>query len=338
MTGQALVRDPGGLPGYPAICQVKGFFPGTGEETSDRCGEWQGHVALCSGSGTKHPVIKFQYSCHKLSCPTCYSGTLVRNAKSAAQRVDGYRKALAAEQSTLDGVRGSRPRSPRHIIFSPPAVVVNGIIEKVTRWLSKPENLNESLESEFIRRFRQSVYEAAEASGLDGAGVIIHLFRTTPRAKKLHNESGSDLRIWDWIRHREDLQDLIRFSPHAHLKAYGSMRPSKGFYEESGGWVYRNLGDVYNLEGLLVYLLGHTQLIRERVSITYWGCLHSKRLKCTKTEPVKEEVVCEECGAVMVHGRLHPETEALEELTDRPFRRRVVLRTYQVVRPPPVTS
>lgn len=320
--------------GYPAICQLKGFrrgnIPGTGPEGSERCGDWQGHAGICSGSGTKHKIIKFQYSCHHLTCPTCYTGTLVRNAKAASQRIAGYREALAEAQSTLGGGSWARPLPPRHVVLSPPASVVNHLIERINRWL--PDHPGEAFDSEFTRRFREVVYREIEGLGLGGAGVVIHLWRTTSRAKRLHNESGSDLRIWDWLRPREDLEDLVVFSPHAHLVAYGSMIPAGEFYNISCGWVYRNLDEVYNLEGLLFYLLGHVQVINGRVSITYAGCLSPRKLKTTKTEVVREDLLCEECGSVMVHGRVDTlDDTRVEELTDRPVVRRVIKRYYEIV-------
>ena len=325
--------------GYPAICQLKGFrragIPGTGPEGSDRCGEWEGHAGICSGSGTDHPIIRFQYSCHNLTCPVCFTGTLVRNAKAAAQRVNGYREAMAAVQGTLAGCTGAGiPLPPRHVMLSPPASVVNHYIEKIIRWL--PDHPGEAFDSEFTRRFRESAYRELQALGLDGAGVVIHLWRTTARAKALHNESGSTDRIWDWLRPREDREDLVYFSPHAHLVAYGAMLPAGEFYNISGGWVYRNLGEAYNLEGLLFYLLGHTQVINGRVSITYAGCLSPRRLKTTKTEVLREEVLCETCGAVMMHGRLDTLDETtVQELTDRPVIRKVIRRFYEIRTTPP---
>jgi hypothetical protein len=224
------------------------------------------------------------------------------------------------------------------VVLSPPASVVNGITEKINRWL--PAHPGEAFDSEFIRRFREKVYHQLVVLGLDGAAVDIHLWRTTARAKALHNESGSELRIWDWLRVREDLQDLVRFSPHAHLPAYGPMLEAGEYYDTSGGWVYRNLGDIYNLEGLLVYLLGHTQVIRDRVSITYTGCLSPRKLKTTVAVPMREEVLCDECGSVMVHGTVDTiDEKRVIDLSDRPIIHKWIQRTYQIravlTAPPP---
>lgn len=349
MTGTGILE--GGLSGrYPAIRQVKAWdytppseeatmrspgrtVPGTGKTKDEECGMFTA-IAVCS-SNPEHEKRPIQKSCNRLECPVCYTRTLTRNAEAVAGRVNGYREALAGQQ-TLEGKVAKMARPPRSGTLSSPQSVVNAVYDRTMKALRKkhPEGFtSQDVQLVFMEKFRYEVYKAMELLGIDGAAVIIHFDRITDQGKELFHEEAPDKPIWQWLITKPNWRDLIYFSPHVHLLYYGTSMPTKDFYEASGGWVFKMIREADQVEKAAYYYLSHAPVIHGRLSVTYWGCLSPRKLKAIDEHVVKEEVLCETCGAVLVYASIDARGE-IQHITDRPMYRKKRVRVYQIVEPP----
>lgn len=335
---------------YPAIRQVKAWqypapseeatiksqvrlMPGTGKIKDEECGMFTA-IAVCS-SNPDHDKKPIQKSCNRLECPICHTRTLTRNAEAVASRVNGYREALVG-QRTLGGDHAKMARPPRGGTLSPPQSIINAVYDRTIKSLKKkhPEGFTgEDVQLVFMEKFRYEAYKAMEILGIDGAAVIIHFDRVNDLGKALHEEAAPNKPRWEWVRDQPDFRDLIYFSPHVHLMYYGTSMPTKDFYEASGCWVFKMVREVEDVPRLAYYLLSHAPIIHGRLSVTYWGCLSPRKLQAIDEHIVKEEVLCEKCGAVMVYASIDGQGE-IQHITDRPLYRKHRVRTYAIREPP----
>lgn len=334
--GEASVRDPGhagGLVGlYPDTVPDKVFsdwgevtITATGDIKDDTCGTFRAKAA-CSAD-ISHGVITIPNTCGRPVCPVCWPTWARREAERVASRVDGYRQAVRDQAELIPGVK--RVYSARHHMISPPASVVNGIIEKVERRIMKKGGDFWPL---FIDRLREESYQVLEASGLQGAAVVIHIYRIRPEHQdhiKEEVEQYPDLYKdrWQFVIKQPDWQKYVYFSPHIHLVSYGWSIPSREFHEDTGGWSIRMIRQADSTAGLVYYLLSHVGHIPGKNAVTYWGCVSTRKLRMVESITVREDVECEKCGAIMVYCRVDDKGEILG-LTDSPLRRRKVVRRY----------
>lgn len=336
---------------YPAIRQVKAWeyfapseeptlkaggraVPGTGQVKDDQCGMFTA-VAVCS-SNPDHEKRPIQKSCNRLECPVCYTRVLRRNAEAVALRVNGYREALAG-QRTLDGKITNRPYPPRSGTMSAPQSITNMVYDRTIKTLDKkkPGGYNSmDVQATFLEKYRYEAYKALELLGIDGAAVIIHFDRINDHGKELFDEEQPDMPIWAWIITKPNWRDLIYFSPHVHLLYYGTTMNTREFYEKSDGWTFKMIREADQVEPAAYYYLSHAPVIHGRLSVTYWGCLSPRKLKAIDEHVVKEEVLCETCGAVLVYASIDEEGHILQ-LTDHHMYRKRRVRTYQIVAPGP---
>lgn len=338
---------------YPAIRQVKAWeypapseepnvkaagraVPGTGQVKDDQCGMFTA-VAVCS-SNPDHEKRPIQKSCNRLECPVCYTRVLRRNAEAVALRVNGYREALEG-QRTLDGKITNRPYPPRSGTMSSPQSVINTVYDRTIRSLEKkkPGGYNSmDVQAVFLEKYRYEVYKALdilfkeEDPGNGGAAVIIHFDRVNDQGKELFDEAHPDMPIWSWIITNPNWRDLIYFSPHVHLLYYGTTMNTREFYDKSDGWTFKMIREADQVEPASYYYLSHAPVIHGRLSVTYWGCLSPRKLKAVDEHIVKEEVLCETCGAVMVYASIDGSGNILN-LTDHHMYRKRRVRTYQIV-------
>jgi len=339
---------PTGQAGYPAIPPSKGMvsrnatlnpyagmIPGTGVERDERCGQVSA-VAVCSADPS-HSKRHIRHSCNRLECPTCFPRVLQRNAEAVASRVTGYRNAHAPGQTTLEGRHKATPRAPRHGVLSPPMSIINAVYDRSRKALNKTgeDYTSQELQAVYLEKFRYEFYKALEHLDIDGASVIIHFYRITDQGMRRYRESGTTDARWKWLQQQDDWRSMVYFSPHGHLMFYGTSKDTKEFYESSGGWVFKNKGDIPTPEGMAYYLLSHTPVIRDRLSVTYWGCLSPRKLKAVETYIQKEEVLCEKCGAVLVYASIDDDGTILD-VTDRPLYHKKKIKIYSIVpdRPP----
>jgi hypothetical protein len=344
MTGSQGI--PAGQAGYPAIPPSKGMasratihprdgiIPGTGQVKDEMCGQVRS-IAVCSADPS-HDRRKIKHSCNRLECPECFPRVLHRNSEALASRVQGYRLALAQGQTTLEGQYRAKPRAPRQGVLSPPQKVINAVYDRSRKALDKlgEPYTSQDLQAVYLEKFRYETYKALDTLGVDGAGVVIHFYRVTDEGKALHKISGTELPRWAWLQKQDDWQSLVYFSPHVHLMFYGMAIDTDKFYDESDGWTFKNKGDIYDAEGFAYYILSHAPVIKDRLSVTYWGCLSPRKLKAVDTFIQKDEVLCEKCGAVLVFASLDENGE-IQNITDRPLYHKKRIRIYALAAAPP---
>ncbi len=240
-------------------------------------------------------------------------------------------------------------RSPRHWILSPPRSVVEACLERTALKLEKTGGTDEDWGRIFIEKFRYEVYKAIELSDIDGAAVVIHLYRIKKDKQREIRKAMNRLNLqggsWDYVRAQPDWQKYLYFYPHVHLVGYGTNIP--GFYKKSKGWLLKLRPEIepgpdgkFNTAGLFYYLLGHAPVVAGKVSVTYVGCMSSRRLACIKKVTERLEVLCPECGANMCYCSVDENMEITAVHADRPLYRKVEHYTYEIrdpdAPPPPI--
>jgi len=190
----------------------------------------------------------------------------------------------------------------------------------------------------FVDKYRYQSDKAFQMSGLDGVAEVIHFMRVTDYGKAIFQSlkrRGLEKKgIWNWVRKQENWRDYVRFAPHVHWIAYGYL--TDDFYEKSGGWFLRGIGtvDVQRIEGLFYYLLTHTHALERKDKVTYRGCLAPRRLKKISERVHREDILCPECGSVMVYASLDGYGN-IAHLTDHTLQRKYIVREYRITGDPP---
>ena len=239
---------------------------GTGE-----AGEWCGKVrrgtAVCNVNAWDHPKLALRgSSCGRVECPICWTTWARRGAERARCRVWGFRKCYP-------GI----VHHPRHIIISPP--VGYGPISEGTQ--------------ETAKRIRDGLIRAAKRSGLWGGSLVVHWYRM--------NEGIEETR-WEDVRHHHPCwRDVVHWSPHGHLAAYG--RVDLGRLQP--GWVVkvaRKLRDEESVAKAVFYHLSHTCLVGGLASLVYFGCCSTHALRRTAVHRLSMDVPClaEDCPGMLV--------------------------------------
>jgi hypothetical protein len=235
-------------------------------EAHPKCGEVRFKV-VCP-ENPKHHARLAKYNCHRAECPECWSGWAARAADDAASRIEGYRHAT-----------GTRYLS-RHISLHPP----EGFIKQGPGAL---------------QRLYSEGRKAAAVLGVAAAAVIPHHDRLVRITKDKVQEAAdlAGINRYEWALSQSNWSDLVRYSPHLHLEAYGPLMDADEFHEKTG-WTYRNhdgdkdsgrSGD--DLTQTLYYLLTHAWVRDNHRVVRYWGGLSTHRLKRVdmgyefKTEP-----------------------------------------------------
>jgi hypothetical protein len=144
--------------------------------------------------------------------------------------------------------------------------------------------------------------------------VVFHPFRV-----KGEDDSDEDPAAWRWVRSQDNWPDLVEFSPHFHLVAFGFLTDApaiekKTKYKGGPGWVFhliRDLEDQADVQLLNLYLLSHTaddvdnpaasdKREGSMVVVTWWGCLSPSYLHCIESS-TEDPVTCPVCGAPHVY-------------------------------------
>jgi len=200
-----------------------------------------------------------------------------------------------------------------------------------------PEASLDDFWSVFVDKFRYRSDKAFQMSGLDGVAEVIHILRANQYGKDIWRSlcrTDKGLRkkgIWSWIRKQTDWRDYVEFSPHVHWIAYGYSIKTDDFYEESGGWVLKMIRtvDVRSIEGLFYYLIGHAPALERKDKVTYRGCLAPRRLQKISERVHREDILCPECGSVMVYASLDLDGN-ISHLTDHILQRKYIVREYRI--------
>jgi len=321
MGGASLILSPPQTPRDEDEATGGVMIPGKGETTNpegfNACGTvrfWQ----LCSADPS-HKGGKPRYNhCDAPGCPECWPYWSRKETDRIAARVEGFLQARR-DQADLDNLIPYLHR-PSHWYLSPPPGLVReaivrstdtgGIIDLLRKW-------------------------GREQFPLEGGAVIFHPYRM----KKGDDEPER----WRVVRDLPDWQDHVYFSPHFHIIGYGALFPDlepedrgPAFFVESQGWrlwKVRDLPKPEDVRKVASYLLSHTFVLAGKNAVSYWGCLSSRYLKCTKAFRHKDDILCPECSAVMMYydqdqaGRLVPTGHYATCL--------VIERHYSIVKPPP---
>lgn len=320
-----------------SIVMRPGFTVGWGESRPGYCGGVRS-LAVCQ-CDPRHHHIAIPYSCNRLECPVCGERALRRHSERAALRIAGYRETAYGQQDLVGNRAGGRVRDPRSGILSPPQSVVDACLRRVER-LVLCSGVERDAQGLFIEQFRERVYSELSRLGLDGAAVVIHLWRVTESGKRMWRRArrgGDKRRLWEWLRGREDRQSLIYWSPHAHVAAYGWSIPGDEYHKVSGGWVWKTTRAIVGREGAFAwvhYVTSHAPIIKGKVSVTWWGCLSVKRLRVQERRKVWDLVTCPVCESRMVYASLRADG-SLDHITASPMYRRKYEYVWRIVDPPP---
>jgi len=195
--------------------------------------------------------------------------------------------------------------------------------------------------SVFVDKFRYVVDREYHRTGLDGVAEVIHLMRVTERCKDIwrglcrDDESMRSKGVWAWLRTRKDWRDLVVFSPHVHWAAYGYSKDTSDYYDESGAWVLKMIRTVKldKVEGLFYYLIGHAPALERKDKVTYRGCLAPRRLQKISERVHREDILCPDCGSVMVYASLDGAGN-ISHLTNHILQRKYIVREYRITADP----
>lgn len=327
------------------------LMPGMNGVLYDTCLNVNG-FACCRDKPKDHKRIKFTDNCGNLGCTACYMKPLKARAKAAAARLDAYADAKYEKQVTLWGDKAVH-RLARHWVLSPPASVVETLIDRTCRVLQK--HPHKDPQSVFLDKFREACHAILENENVDleGGLIVPHYYRIKDEWKDYiasQVEQGRAKDRYAWIKERPNWKEFRYFSPHAHLPAFGPVKDTKAFYEETGwtlsmvrvikkqrnGFVrYEETGT----RGLMIYLLTHAPYIEGKLSISSFGCMGPKRLARDRANDTKlhDPCLCQQCGADMVHmDRGSSSVMNIQEEwipSDRILWHHVFIRSYKIVDP-----
>jgi ribosomal protein S27E len=148
------------------------------------------------------------------------------------------------------------------------------------------------------RKAKTWLKKQALALGVVGGCMIIHWYRASDEFKQDTFEQS--LKTWEQIRSLGDSWiEMTRFSPHAHIIAYGYLSKPADRYD-----VYKNKGplkDRDNVEACAYYALSHCALPIKGQSYFYFGSCSNRQLKCTWSGHTTAPLLCPVCGACLVY-------------------------------------
>jgi len=235
----------------------------------------------------KHFSRENRYSCHRPECPTCWPSWAARAAGRACDTIEGYRAA--------SGIN----RKPRHVSLSPDPTNVpyEGPGPEALQWLYDEGR------------------RVVAVLGISAAAVIAHPYRIVPEyeaaVSRMADNAGENR--YTWALSQENWRDLVYFSPHLHLLAYGPLMDSDKFHDVTE-WIYVNHDDDESgdtgrsgdeLKKTVFYLLSHSWVRGNNATVRYWLGMSTRRLKCSDSMTLKKPVFCPVCGVQAV--RVQPD-------------------------------
>jgi hypothetical protein len=148
----------------------------------------------------------------------------------------------------------------------------------------------------------------AAVLGIDAAAVIPHPYRIRPdleaQVTACAREEGKNR--YQWALEQSNWADLVYFSPHLHIIAYGPLMDAAQFHHKTT-WTYRNHDDRTNqgrhgeeLRKTLYYLLSHAWVNGNHKIVRYWLGMSTHQLKRVDEGYTRIPVLCPSCGEVCV--------------------------------------
>jgi len=279
------------------------FVVGTGRIKDDRCGRFKpldGDVAgACQNEPNNHKPFLLPIGCSRRECPEDWSRWAHKGSRRAGNVVNGYLNAKFKDQALL--IPGFVPRYlPDHISVHPPRRVVLDLVKRTEKALVKKGIPLVGYEAGGVfHKIFQKKYNEAEQRILASVGIRSYASVYHPvRLRRWQDEEKADV-IQDTQRYRRvlDRKDWgtgIKFSVHSHVITDGSyLLNASDFCGKTGGWTYRNHGEISNLESLVLYLLSHAGSVPGRESIRYLGEFHN--MTCQGIIKAEYFPVCPEC-------------------------------------------
>lgn len=247
------------------------WTPGYGQ-SHPKCGKVRFKI-VCSND-TDHYEGLARETCHRPSCPICYDTWAQRAAQDAAFRVEGYK---SASQTVYN---------PRHIVLSP-----------------SNEMIKDKTQDEVLSWLYDEGRRLSTLLKLTAALPIPHPYRIRPEKQSEISLLADKLGMnrYEYALSQPNWKDLLYFSPHLHIIAYGRLIPSNKFYEMTG-WTYRNYGSRsgQSLIATIHYLLTHAWARGNSKVCRYWFGMSTHRLLATGGGYTIEPVLCPTCKAACV--------------------------------------
>jgi hypothetical protein len=242
------------------------------------------------GYGQPHPVcgeVRFKitcpqdpshyqalarHTCHRPACPTCFPSWAARAAKSAVEVLEGYRQVT------------NHPYTPRHITISPDprSVPFTEPTQEALQWLYDEGR------------------KAARVLGVVAAVPIPHSYRIRPDQEAAIQEAATraGMNRYEYALSLPNWRDLVYFSPHIHMMAYGRLMPSDEFHDKTT-WVYHN-HDAKKCPRspgkTLYYLLTHAWVLGNHKIVRYWFGMSTHALKRVSEPSTTDPIPCPSCG------------------------------------------
>lgn len=192
-------------------------LPGFGE-SGPGCGEWQPR-AVCDEHGH---VDMAPHACGRRTCPDCWAAWAREAGVRATERIQAFRYTQPKDY---------RRQAAHAVVSFPEGQVMN--------------------ERAFYQH-RSKAAEIAEEKGFRGFAVIPHPYRATEETIEEYRDEDPDVGLWVWIRERVDgldeLQELVRWSPHYHI--IGVTTPDMDPGEDEDEAVYHFIRSMGSFEGI----------------------------------------------------------------------------------------
>jgi len=262
----------------------KWILVGRGEK-GEGCGELAA-AYICDNPecGKPHYTV---FHCRRKACPNCYGDWILHQRDKAVARL------LSSES-----MQRNKGKRLVHIVLSP------------------SEELKPQTHAELDLLFDEG-YRYIKGKGAEGGLVIFHAFRATKEAKRKARKAG--LKVWEWIRAQDNVEQWYRYSPHMHLITFvNHLKPP----EKGEKWVYKTITRdkkvvdflrkakrEKELKAVIYYLLTHAVTLKGEEdsfhSLRWFGSCGYNKFKTTREEEEvieqpEREMKCKICGGTLI--------------------------------------
>ena len=326
------------LPGHDFDSNLK--IVGSGEH-KEYCGKVK-KVGACEEREVESYVEHHLY-CDDRLCPKCHYSWSYRQASRMKERLRAYEK-------IFDEIPELRQRNLSGEDMDSFPYRMN--IGKIHHWTFSPDQEWSKKRIQTVRgvkNLRTELYKVLKISGMIGASVVFHPWRTTDRAKdewdevKFSKEKFTNKGIWEWLKKTGLIYQpgYVYLSPHFHVVGFGFLKKSNEVYDltkgrNREGWVYvkiRSIGDDKDLMGCLKYILNHSSVVGNpktgfksngakyvkfpMETVTYWGDLSYRKLRNEKVSKEMEIIECPKCENIVYEWRGWNQKEGYDKNLDR---------------------
>ena len=200
------------------------------------CGQFSGMIISCPND-LNHHVKYCKFHCYRPDCPICCEYWARREAKRVVERL--------SNASILHHKSGHDLGPIKHIVLSPPQDLAAHLIQT----------------KEGSIKLRKLANKILRAHGFLGGCVITHPFRKFILLNdKWVEEELANTHQRKALKNLNDPPTNWVWGPHFHLLGWGHLTKSNDFYDQTDGWVYKNLGPRKSVYASIFYLLTHAGL------------------------------------------------------------------------------